>query len=236
MTVYCPCPSSAKPTRTVILPKRSMLDRRALGHAGAGLADDRVGVPVEDAGLDRVDETDAEVAALARAPSPAARAELSVVAHLEHGIERGLVVAAVVLVAARDRVGKRSFGMKFRRRISPGIERELARRDVHQLLEHEVVRRRAHAAIRDSRQLVGRDDRQIVLRRRNRVAAGERGERLRRADGAPALGRGAEIVEQLHAKAGDLAVGRRARATPRSGGPRPGRRRRPGTPCGLRST
>ena len=48
-------------------------DRRAFGHAGAGLADDGVGVPVEDAGLDRVDQADAEIAALRRAP-PSARA------------------------------------------------------------------------------------------------------------------------------------------------------------------
>ena len=72
-TVYWPCPSSAKPTCTTILPKRSIATVAPSGTPGPRDADDRVGVPVEDAGLDRVDETDAESRPAARAFSCSSR-------------------------------------------------------------------------------------------------------------------------------------------------------------------
>ena len=179
--------------------------RRALGHADAAHADDGVGVPVEDAGLDRGHDADAEVASL-RERLGLLRAQRLVVADLEHLVQRRFVFPAVVLLSARDRVGEL---VRRDEVLAPDLRRvdtQAAGRDVHQLFEHEVVRRWPHPAIRALGELVRGDDRQVVLRCRDRVAADERGHRLRRRCRREAFGRGAEVIEQLHLEARDGAV------------------------------
>jgi hypothetical protein len=180
-------------------------DGGALGHAHHRNADDRVRVPVEHARLDRADDAEPDEPAL-RARLRLFVAQAAVVAHLEHAVERGFVVPRVVLVAGRNLVREAVAGDEVLAADLRGVDAEFARRDVDQLLEHPVVRRRPHAAVGAGRELVRQHERQVVLGGGDRVAAGERRERLGGADRAGALGRPAEVVDELDAQPRQRAV------------------------------
>ena len=87
------------------LPKNIDADAHALGHTNAGHTDGAVGIPVEHARFDGADHTDAEQTACS-ACAGLFLAQASVIGDLEHFVECRLVIAAVVLVAARNGIGK----------------------------------------------------------------------------------------------------------------------------------
>jgi hypothetical protein len=149
--------------------------RGALGHADAGHAHDRIGVPVEDPRLDGAGNADPQVAPLL-ARLGLLLAQPSVLRHLQHLVERRLVLTAVVLVPARDRVGE-----LIGRDVVPaphlrGIDLQAARGDVHHLLQDEIVRRRAHAPIGTLGELVGGHQGEIVLSGPDGIGAGKGGQ------------------------------------------------------------
>ena len=133
------------------------------------------------------------------------RPQRGVVAARQRLVDHGMIVAAVVGAAARDRVGKLVWRMKLRRRTSIGSSESLAATSVHGALDREIGRRLAEAAHRFLRRLVGGDGDARDIARCDPIGSDDGADRLAQLE-RRTPGIGADIVERAHLHRADHAL------------------------------